>query len=126
MSHSGVIDIANRSKGASMKSGALDFRRLLGHGRIVLFAGMMALLAACSHENANLLVSDAAIMQDTTTAKTRAVVRPKTKRPLVSERRLVVRLQPQTRQLAYGRGPYICSPSGFGHNSHCVRRTSFK
>jgi hypothetical protein len=108
-----------------MNSVALDFRRLLGRGRIALSAGIVALLAACSHENANPLVSDAAITYDTTTAKRRAVIQPKTKRPLVSERRLVVRLKPQTRQLAYGRGPYICSPSGFGRNSHCVPRTSF-
>lgn len=109
-----------------MNSGALDFRRLLGRGRIVLSAGMMALLAACSHESANPLVSAAAVTHDTTTAKTHVVIRPKTKLPLASERRLVVRLKPQTRQLAYGRGPYICSPSGFGHNSHCVPRTSFQ
>ena len=30
-----------------------------------------------------------------------------------------------TEVTAYGRGPYICSPSGFGQKSHCVARSLF-
>jgi hypothetical protein len=37
-----------------------------------------------------------------------------------------VRLKTVTEVAAYGRGPYICSPSGFGRTSHCVPRTDFQ
>jgi hypothetical protein len=36
--------------------------------------------------------------------------------------RYVASLRTDTRTVAYGRGPYICSPSGFGQTSRCFLR----
>ena len=53
-----------------------------------------------------------------------AAARPQPQ-PKPRTRTFEVQMANVTEVAAYGRGPYICSPSGFGQKSHCVARSLF-
>ena len=110
-------------EGALMKSRQNSFARMLrGCGTLVII-GAVGLLAACSHEGP-LTQVDASVKQRTVIKSSVRVAALSHKKPrfVTSDQPLVVRLKTRTEQVAYGRGPYICSPSGFGRTSHCVAR----
>ena len=95
--------------------------------RVVVVAvfGAAVLLASCSHDLA--APKSASVTAVRKTAAGRAV-RPKAEvagAASAKSRVYEVRLQSTSEVAAYGRGPYICSPSGFGRVSHCVRRAGF-
>lgn len=92
--------------------------------------GLSVCLASCSHER--VLVDQAAAtsskVHDKPTGHKVAQVKPRVVKKDVASaksREYQVPLQTVTEVAAYGRGPYICSPSGFGQMSHCVPRATF-
>jgi len=106
-----------------MTSRQIRFARLLQECRTLVVVGTLGLLASCSHE-APLSQLDASVDQSVVTKSTVRSTAHLRKKPThtATSQPLVVRLKTRTRQVAYGRGPYICSPSGFGRTSRCVAR----
>lgn len=92
--------------------------------------GLVALLSSCSSERASLDVVSAvpyqAPKQGAVQGAAAAEAR-ETRAKIASAKSVEYAsgLKGQTRLVAYGRGPYICSPSGFGRTSRCVPRWSF-
>jgi hypothetical protein len=93
--------------------------------------GLTAFLASCSHD----LVGADEVSLAPSVPQKKAVIRntamnepatQNTKAASAKSQVYEVRLKTVTEVAAYGRGPYICSPSGFGRTSHCVPRTDFK
>jgi hypothetical protein len=96
---------------------------LLRPSRAIFVVGMIGLLAACSHEGAAPQLDASVKTRTVTKSPVRsAAVSQKKLRPVATNRPMLVRLKMRTQQVAYGKGPYICSPSGFGRNSRCVAR----
>ena len=88
--------------------------------------GLASLLASCSSERPLELTSAApyhapkkGAVHSATATK---VHQASTKASAADTARYVVGLRTDNRVVAYGRGPYICSPSGFGQTSRCVLR----
>jgi hypothetical protein len=110
-------------EGALMKSRQNSIARMLQGCRAVILIGAVGLLAACSHEGAAPQL-DAAVKPIAVTKSSvrTAALSHKKPRYVASSQPLVIRLKTRTAQVAYGRGPYICSPSGFGRTSRCVAR----
>jgi len=108
-----------------MKSRQNSLARMLRGCRKLVIVSAMGLLAACSHEGP-LTQVDASVKQRTVIKSTvrTAALSHKKPRYIASDKPLVVRLKTRTEQVAYGRGPYICSPSGFGQKSRCFARSS--
>ena len=95
----------------------------------VIAIGLVSLLASCSSERASLEVVSApyqapkeGAIQGAATAEVRE---KRAKIASVKSAQYVSGLKGQMRLVAYGRGPYICSPSGFGRTSRCTPRWSF-
>lgn len=96
----------------------------------VIAIGLVSLLASCSSERASLDVVSAAPYQAPKEGAVQGVAAAEAREKrakIASVKRVeyVSGLKGQTRLIAYGRGPYICSPSGFGRTSRCVPRWSF-
>jgi hypothetical protein len=71
------------------------------HVALVTLLGLTVTLASCSFDRASIFAS-------------------------ADGQEYKMRLPATTRMATYlGRGPYICSPSGFGHKSRCVARASY-
>jgi hypothetical protein len=91
--------------------------------RKLFIVSMVGLLAACSHDGTALQLDASAKTKIVTRAPVRSVALSQKKlKSSATSRPIVVRLKTRTQQVAYGRGPYICSPSGFGRTSRCVAR----
>ncbi len=110
-----------------------------GYRRVLAAAGVLAvsaLLTSCSLDNmlterpAATAMARPQVHKPThkvAAAKAPRVSAPKiaAARPEPKARTFEVKMANVTEVAAYGRGPYICSPSGFGPKSHCVARSLF-
>lgn len=92
----------------------------------VAVIGLASLLVACSSERPLELASatpyhapEKGAVQSVAAMK---AYQTGTKVASADTARYVAGLRTDTRMVAYGRGPYICSPSGFGQTSRCVLR----
>lgn len=112
--------------GAKIAPGVQHLRRL----SLAIAVGSAAFLASCSGD----VMRTAEVSLAPNAVQTKAAVRHMaTARPAVKlaksasakSRVYEVQLKTVTEVAAYGRGPYICSPSGFGRKSQCVARTTF-
>lgn len=90
-----------------------------------VIVGLASLLVACSSDRPLEMTSAAPYHAPKTGVVHSAAVTKHTGAKIASTEtaRYVVRLKTDTRTVAYGRGPYICSPSGFGQTSRCVPRS---
>jgi len=116
----------SKNVGANEASARAQFRSV----SCAIAVGLVSLLASCSFERASLDVVSAAPYQAPKKGAVQSVaaaeVREKrAKIASVKSVPYVSGLKADTRLIAYGRGPYICSPSGFGRTSRCVPRWSF-
>lgn len=112
--------------GTNEASVRTQFRRV----SCAIAVGLVSLLTSCSSERASLDAVSAAPYQAPSKGAVQSVaaaeVREKrAKIASVKGVKYVSGLETNTRLIAYGRGPYICSPSGFGRTSRCVPRWSF-
>ena len=90
---------------------------------------LVSLLASCSSERASLDVVSVASYQAPGRGAVQSVAAVEGREKLariasVKSVTYVSGLKSNTRLIAYGQGPYICSPSGFGRTSRCVPRWS--
>lgn len=126
-------------KSAHIKSGAqtaAEFSSSRVLSCLVVF-GFAVLATACSHNpftvdtaavEVKKPVKDFAAAEVKQPAKQPAVQRVASIQPKVTPektREITVHLKTVTETAAYGRGPYICSPSGFGQMSRCVPRVAY-
>ena len=121
------MNSTNIGLGVDAVSGVRRFRRV----SFAVAVGLTAFLTSCSHEvsgagDVSLAPSmppKKAVIRDT--AMSRPVVHD-TKVASAKSQVYEMRLKTVTEVAAYGRGPYICSASGFGRTSHCVPRADFQ
>lgn len=114
------------SKSVETKERLVSARMQLRRLSCVAAIGLASLLAACSSERP-LELASAAPYHAPMKGAVQSVAAMKayqtgTKVASADTTRYVVGLRTDTRMVAYGRGPYICSPSGFGQTSRCVLR----
>ena len=107
--------------------GASGLRKIRGASGVVGLC-VLASLASCSLQTTGPdLASAVPVKQELKKPSLQRVaganVQVKNVEVASTKSREVVQLKPVTEVVAYGRGPYICSPSGFGRLSHCVARS---
>ena len=119
----------NSSYVTLVAQGASRLRNIRGLSCAVVL-GVVASLASCSHETVAQDLASVSVKQKQKTpvlqhVKGANIGTEDAKAASAKGREYVVGLKTVTQLVAYGRGPYICSPSGFGRASHCVARSSF-
>ncbi len=131
--------MSSHSARSGATSGSWGYRRVLVAGVLAV----SALLTSCSLDNALVERPAATAMAKPSTQKLN-VHKPTHKVAAAKQSRVAAQsvaaakppAKPKTRTFevqmanvtevaAYGRGPFICSPSGFGQKSHCVARSLF-
>ena len=87
--------------------------------------GVAVLLSSCSHNELVPKTASVVPVQEKAVGHTARPMADVAGAASAKNRVYEVKLQSASEVAAYGRGPYICSPSGFGRVSHCVRRAGF-
>jgi hypothetical protein len=116
---------------AFVNFGADNIRQRRHYRRVfcAVVLGLSTVLASCSQEE---FLSDRTLVPSNVHRNTHdskmALNKPRiksTKLSLVKNSGYGAPVASVTEVAAFGRGPYICSPSGFGHTSHCVTRNAY-